>query len=209
MYKIDKSRIVPVVVIEDAKNAVPLVRAMKKGGIPIAEITMRTPVALDAISKISESQEEVLVGAGSVMNIEQAEMAISAGAKFIVSPGFDYSLVEYCISRKIEVFPGCVTPSEIMAAVSLGLHTVKFFPSNIYGGISGMKALSGPFPQISFIPTGGINAENLREYLNESFIKAVGGSWLCSKKDISEGNYDRITKLCEEAIKIANATKKD
>ena len=191
--------VVPVVVLDDAKDAVPLANAMKAGGVPCAEITLRTAAGLDSIAAMAAMGDGMLVGAGSVMTLDQCRDALSAGAKFIVSPGFNAKVVEYCVEREITVLPGCVTPTEIMAAMELGLDTVKFFPANVYGGLSAMKALNGPFPKLKFIPTGGVNAANLAEYLAAPFIQAVGGSWLCAKADVNAGNFDKITALCQEA----------
>lgn len=191
--------LVPVVVIEDAKDAVPAAQALLDGGIDTMEITFRTPAAADAIKAVAEAVPGMLVGAGTVISLEQCLKALEAGANFIVSPGFDEETVDYCIANGIPVLPGCVTPTEIIAARKKGLDTVKFFPANVYGGLKGMKALSGPFPGLKFLPTGGVNGENIREYLAESFIAAVGGSWVCTKKDISAHNFEKITQLCRQA----------
>lgn len=191
--------VVPVVVLDDAKDAVPLAKAMKKGGVPCYEVTLRTPAALDSIRAIAElNDKDMMLGAGSVITLDNCKDALSAGATFIVSPGFNPKVAEYCVERNIPVLPGCVTPSEIMAAMELGLDTVKFFPANVYGGLSAMKALSGPFPKLKFIPTGGVNGSNLTEYLAAPFIQAVGGSWLCAKADVNAGSFDKITALCQE-----------
>ena len=140
----------------------------------------------------------MLVGAGTVVNVDQCRRAVELGAKFIVSPGFDREMVSWCVEGGVPVVPGCATPSEIMAAGKLGLNVLKFFPANVYGGLSAMKALSGPFGGVRFIPTGGINGENAAQYLAAPFIHAVGGSWLCTRSDIAAGNFDRITALCRE-----------
>lgn len=200
--------VVPVVVIEDEADAVPLMKAMKAGGIPAAEITLRTPAGLGAIRRLAALNDpEIIVGAGSVLTEEQCCEAIDAGAQFIVSPGFCEEVVRCCADRNVAVIPGCVTPSEIMRAMACGVKTVKFFPANVYGGLSAMKALHGPFPGVAFVPTGGVNGENLREYVKAPFIRAVGGSWLCSKKDISDNNFDRITALCREARDCVDAVR--
>lgn len=191
--------IVPVVVIEDAKDAVPTAKALLEGGIDVMEITFRTAAAPDAIKAVAQNCPDMLVGAGTVINLEQCKKAVDCGARFIVSPGFDRETVEWCVENDIAVTPGCVTPTEIMEAISLGLKVVKFFPANVYGGLTAMKSLSGPFGNIKFIPTGGVNADNLGEYIKAPFIHAVGGSWVCAKKDISEGNFEKITSLCREA----------
>ena len=191
--------VVPVVVLENAKDAVPTAKAMVAGGIDVMEITFRTAAAADSIRAVSENCPEMLVGAGTVITLEQCKKAVESGAKFIVAPGFDEEVVRWCVENNVPVTPGCVTPTEIMAAMKLGLKVVKFFPAGVYGGLSAMKALSGPFGGIKFIPTGGVNAQNLAEYISAPFIHAVGGSWVCPKADISAGNFEKITALCREA----------
>ena len=145
----------------------------------------------------------MLVGAGTVLTLDQCKAAVEAGARFVVSPGYNAKVVDWCLSSGVAVLPGCVTPTEITMAMEAGLDTVKFFPANVYGGLSGMKALSGPFNKLHFIPTGGVNAANLAEYLAAPYISAVGGSWVCAKADIAAGNFDKITALCREARQIA------
>lgn len=199
MERLHRSGVIPVVVLENAKDAVPTAKALLAGGVDVMEITFRTAAAPDAIRAVAESCPDMLVGAGTVVNAEQCRQAVAQGAKFIVSPGFDSELVAWCVKNEIAVVPGCVSPSEIMAAMKLGLNVVKFFPANVYGGLSAMKALSAPFGSVKFIPTGGINGDNVAEYMAAPFIHAVGGSWLCSKKDIREGNFNQITALCREA----------
>ena len=199
MERLSSSGIVPVVVIDDVNQAVPTAEAMLRGGIDVMEITLRTASGLDAIRAVAEHCPDVLVGAGTVVTLAQCKEAVAAGAKFIVSPGFDRAMVEWCVENAVAVTPGCVTPSEIMQALALGVNVIKFFPANVYGGLEAMKALSGPFGGVRFIPTGGVNAQNLGEYLAAPFIFAVGGSWICAKKDISEGNFAKIEKLCTEA----------
>jgi len=191
--------VVPVVVLDDVKDAVPLANAMKNGGIPFAEVTLRTEAGLASIEAIASMDSDVTAGAGSVMTLDNCKDAVSAGAKFIVSPGFNPKVVEYCVARDIPVLPGCVTPTEIIAAMEFGLDVVKFFPANVYGGLGAMKALNGPFPKLKFIPTGGVNAANLAEYLSAPYIQAVGGSWICTKADVAAGNFEKITALCQEA----------
>ena len=199
LKRLAASGVVPVVVLEDAANAVPTANAMVAGGIDVMEITFRTAAAADSIKAVAENCPDMLVGAGTVLNLEQCKKAVEMGAKFIVMPGFDEEVVKYCVDNDIAVTPGCVTPTEIMAAKKLGLNVVKFFPANVYGGISAMKALSGPFVGLKFIPTGGVNADNLGEYISAPFVFAVGGSWVCNKKDIAAGNFEKITALCKEA----------
>ncbi len=193
--------IVPVVVIENAEDAVPTAKALAAGGINIMEITFRTNDAADAIRSVSEKCPDVIVGAGTVLNAEQAELAVRCGAQFVVAPGYDEETVTWCLNNGTTVIPGCVTPTEIMLAVKHGLHVLKFFPAGVYGGVKAMRALSGPFPGISFIPTGGVDQGNIKEYASFHFVQAVGGSWICTKADISAHRFDKITHLCIEARK--------
>ena len=197
-----RTGIVPVVVLDDAKDAVPTANALLAGGVSVMEITFRTAAAADSIKAVSENCPEMFVGAGTVVTPDQCKKALECGAKFIVSPGFDPEVVSWCVERNIPITPGCVTPTEIMAAMKLGLNVVKFFPAGVYGGLKAMKALSAPFGGIEFIPTGGVDAKNLKEYLEAPFVHAVGGSWLCPKKEIATGNFDAITALCKEASQI-------
>lgn len=201
LNKLSAAGVVPVVVIEDSKDAVPTAEALLRGGIDVMEITFRTAAAPDAIRAVSENCPKMLVGAGTVITLEQCKQAVDCGASFIVSPGFNREVVAWCVEHDIAVTPGCVTPTEIMEAMELGLKVLKFFPANVYGGLSAMKALSGPFGGIKFIPTGGVNAQNLAEYISAPFIHAVGGSWVCPKADISAGHFEKITQLCREARK--------
>lgn len=193
------SGIVPVVVLDNAEDAIPTARALLGGGIDVMEITFRTAAAADSIMAVSSQCPEMLVGAGTVVTMEQCVKAIDCGAKFIVSPGFDEDVVKYCIEKGVTVTPGCVTPTEIMAAQKLGLNVLKFFPAGIYGGLKALKALSGPFGKVKFIPTGGVNADNCGEFAVESCVHAVGGSWVCPKEDISAHNFEKITELCRQA----------
>lgn len=204
--KLRKCGIVPVVVIENEKDAAPTAKALLAGGINVMEITFRTACAEQAIKAVAENVPEMTVGAGTVLNLEQGKRAVAAGAKFIVSPGFDEELVKWCVLEGIPVTPGCVTPTEIMRALALGLDVVKFFPANVYGGLSAMKALSAPFKTVKFIPTGGVNGENIGEYIEAPFIFAVGGSWVCTKSDIAENNFDRITELSRAAVEKIDRT---
>lgn len=206
MERIGRTGIVPVVVLEDAQQAIPTAKALLAGGIDVMEITFRTAAAPDAIRAVARECPEMMVGAGTVVTLEQCRQALECGASFIVSPGCCEEVVAYCVEKNVPVLPGCVTPTEIMKAMSYGLHTVKFFPANIYGGLAAMKALTGPFPNVRFIPTGGINGENVDEYAAAPFVYAVGGSWLCAKADIKEGNFEKITDLSRRACeKVAAA----
>ena len=202
MDRLQKCGVVPVVVLDDAKDAVPTAKALLAGGVNVMEITFRTTAAADSIKAVAENCPEMLVSAGTVITLGQCKQALECGAKFIVSPGFDEELVSWCLARDVAVTPGCVTPTEIMAAMKLGLNVVKFFPAGIYGGLKAMKSLSAPFGSVKFIPTGGVDAKNLKEYLEVPFVHAVGGSWLCPKKEIAAGNFDAVTALCREASEI-------
>ena len=197
-----KSGVIPVVVLDDTAQALPTANALLAGGVSVMEITFRTAVAASSIKAVSESCPEMLVGAGTVVTLEQCKQALECGAKFIVSPGFDPEVVSWCVERNIPITPGCVTPTEIMTAMKLGLNVVKFFPAGVYGGLKAMKALAAPFGGVKFIPTGGVDAKNLKEYLEAPFVHAVGGSWLCPKKEIAAGNFDAVTALCREASQI-------
>ena len=200
--KLSACGVVPVVVLDDVKDAVPTAKALLAGGVDVMEITFRTAAAADSIKAVAENCPEMLVGAGTVITLDQCKQALECGAQFIVSPGFDPEVVSWCVERNVPITPGCVTPTEIMAAMKLGLNVVKFFPAGIYGGLKAMKSLSAPFGSVKFIPTGGVDAKNLKEYLEVPFVHAVGGSWLCPKKEIAAGNFDAVTALCREASEI-------
>ena len=201
LKRLAQSGVVPAVVLEDAKDAVPTAKAMLAGGIDVMEITFRTAAAADSIKAVAQECPDMVVGAGTVINLEQCKLAVECGAKFIVSPGYDEETVAWCCDNGIPVTPGCVTPTEIMMALKHGLKVLKFFPANVYGGLSAIKSLAGPFGGVKFIPTGGVNAQNLAEFISSPYIHAVGGSWICPKADIAAGNFDKITALCKEARK--------
>ncbi len=203
LTRLANSVVVPVVVLDKAEDAIPTAKAMAAGGVDTMEITFRTACAPEAIKAVAENCPDVLVGAGTIINLEQCKLAVSMGAKFIVSPGFSEEVVAWCVENNIPVAPGCVTPTEIMAALKHGLKMVKFFPANVYGGLKAMKNLSAPFVGLKFLPTGGVNTENIKEYVDAPFILAVGGSWVCPKADIAAGNWEKITNLCLEARKAA------
>ena len=203
MERLARSVVVPVVVLEKVEDAIPLANAMAAGGVDTMEITFRTACAPECIKAVAENCPDVLVGAGTIVNVEQAKLAVEMGAKFIVSPGFSDEVVGWCVENGIAVAPGCVTPTEIMGALKHGLKMVKFFPANVYGGLNAMKNLSAPFVGLKFLPTGGVNAANIKEYIDAPFIHAVGGSWVCPKADIAAGNWEKITQLCIEARKAA------
>ncbi len=203
LERLANSIVVPVVVLDKAEDAIPTAKAMAAGGVDTMEITFRTACAPEAIKAVAENCPEVCVGAGTIVNVEQAKLAVQMGAKFIVSPGFSDEVVGWCVENGIPVAPGCVTPTEIMGALKHGLKMVKFFPANVYGGLNAMKNLAGPFVGLKFLPTGGVNAANIKEYIDAPFIHAVGGSWVCPKADIAASNWDKITALCIEARKNA------
>lgn len=173
----ERTRCVPVVVIKTLDDTLPTLTALCDYGIPTAEITFRTACAADAIKRGREQLPDMLIGAGTVINAGQARAAIEAGARFIVSPGLGVDIAEVCSAADVPYIPGCVTPTEIMQAISLGITTVKFFPANVYGGLDAIRALSAPFPQIKFVPTGGVDANNLDEFLACDKVAAVGGSF--------------------------------
>lgn len=200
--KIEELKVVPVVVIDDEKDAKDLAKALCDGGLPCAEVTFRTKAAKGAIKIMTEEFPDMIVGAGTVLSVEQAKEAIAAGAKFIVSPGFDDAVVDYCIENKIPVFPGCITPTEIIRAINKGLSIVKFFPAEQFGGISTIKALSAPFTGIKFMPTGGISLSNINDYLSVKSVIACGGSFMVKKDMISAGRFDEIEKLTRETVEL-------
>ncbi|MBE5937777.1 MAG: bifunctional 4-hydroxy-2-oxoglutarate aldolase/2-dehydro-3-deoxy-phosphogluconate aldolase [Lachnospiraceae bacterium] len=200
LEQISKIGIVPVVKLDDAKHSIPLAKALCEGGLPCAEITFRTAAAEESIRLMSTEFPDMLIGAGTVLTTEQVDKAISAGAKFIVSPGLNPQVVEYCVSKNIPITPGCATPSDIEKALSLGLEVVKFFPAEAAGGLSMIKAMSAPYTSIKFMPTGGINAGNINSYLANPKVIACGGSWMVSDKLIKDENFDEITRLTKEAV---------
>ncbi len=198
---ITRYRIVPVVVLNDAANAAGLGDALVAGGLPVAEVTFRTAAAADSI-KVLAKRDDILVGAGTVRSVAQVEQAVDAGAKFLVSPGLRADIVKRAQELGVPVLPGAVTPTEILAAEELGLKTVKFFPANVYGGAAAIKALSAPYGDISFIPTGGVSAANLGEFLALPCIPAVGGSWMVPAKAVDAGEFDKVENLTREAMSL-------
>ena len=203
LERLANSIVVPVVVLDKAEDAIPTAKAMLAGGVDTMEITFRTACAPDAIKAVAEHCPDVLVGAGTIINVEQAKLAVQMGAKFIVSPGFSDEVVGWCVENGIPVAPGCVTPTEIMAALKHGLTMVKVFPANVYGGLNAMKNLAAPFVGLKFLPTGGVNTANIKEYVDAPFVHSVVGSWVCPKAEISAGNWDKITSLCRDARQAA------
>ena len=192
----------PVIELQNARDAVPLGRALLDGGLMVAEITFRTAAAVEAIRTMAVAYPQMIIGAGSVVHIEQAEGAVAAGARFIVSAGFNPILVDWCIEKNLPILPGVATASEIIMGVVRWLRVLKFFPAEVMGGINGLKAISAPFPEIKFVPTGGVSAANLADYLRLPSVQACGGSWPVSKKLIEEGKYNEVTRLTREALMI-------
>lgn len=202
LEKFEKIGIVPVVVLEDAKAAEPLARALCNGGLPCAEVTFRTAAAEEAIRIISEKYPEMLVGAGTVLTIEQVDCAVAAGARFIVSPGLNPKVVQYCIDKNIPVTPGTQTPSEMEQAIEMGLDVVKFFPAEPAGGLKMIKAVAAPYTGLKFMPTGGINLGNVEEYLKYDRILACGGSWMVKGDLIAAGKFDEIENMTRAAAEL-------
>ena len=200
--RIEELGIVPVVVLQDAKDAKSLGEALCKGGLPCAEVTFRTAAAKESIRIMAEEFPQMLVGAGTVLTTQQVDEALAAGAKFIVSPGFDPEIVDYCLEKQIPVFPGCITPSEIAQAVKRGLRVVKFFPAQQFGGAATIKALSAPYTGLKFMPTGGVSATNLKDYFGCKAVIACGGSWMVKGELVAEGKFDEIESLTAEAVKL-------
>ena len=198
----------PVAVIGDARHAVPLCDALLAAGIDVIEVTFRTEAAEESIRIMSEKYPEMLVGAGTVLTTEQVDRAVAAGAKFIVSPGFDPEIVDYCMEKNIPVFPGCVSPSEVAQAVKRGLKVVKFFPAEQAGGLAMLKAMAAPYTMLKFMPTGGINTKNLKEYLGFSKILCCGGSWMVKGDMIKNKEFDKITEMTREATELAAAARR-
>ena len=199
MERLRRAAVIPAAALDDVGHAVPAAGALYAGGIDVIEVTFRTAAAPEAIRAVAEQCPNMLVGAGTVLTLEQCRTAVDCGAKFIVAPGLNPEVVRWCTGHGIAVIPGCATPTEIMAALQLGVEVVKFFPASVYGGLAAMKALSGPFGTVRFIPTGGVNSQNIGAFMAAPFVYAVGGSWVCPPGEIRAGNFSRITALCQEA----------
>lgn len=197
-----KIGIIPVVVLEDAKDAMPLAKALCEGGLPCAEVTFRTAAAEECIRIMAENFPEMLVGAGTVLTTEQVDRAVNAGAKFIVSPGLNPEVVAYCVERNIPITPGTCNPSNVEQAIGFGLDVVKFFPAEAAGGLNYIKAIAAPYVGMKFMPTGGISAKNVREYLAYDRILACGGSWMVKGDLVKAGDFDKIRELTREAADI-------
>ena len=202
LEQMGKIGIIPVVVLNDAKDAAPLAKALCEGGLPCAEVTFRTDAAEESIRIMAEQFPQMLVGAGTVLTTEQVDRAVAAGAKFIVSPGLNPKVVKYCVDKGIPVTPGTCNPSDVEQAIELGLDVVKFFPAEAAGGLKMIKAMAAPYVGMKFMPTGGINAGNVRAYLSYDRILACGGSWMVSGKMVEAGEFDKIKEMTAEAVQI-------
>ena len=204
LEKLGKIGIVPVIKIDDVEKALPLAQALLDGGLPCAEITFRTAQGEEAIRCIHRGLPEILLGAGTVLTVEQVDRAVDAGTSFVVSPGLNPKVVARCLERGIPITPGCSNPSDIEAALEFGLEAVKFFPAEPAGGLVYIKAVAAPYPKVKFMPTGGISADNIGAYLAYEKILACGGSWMVGADLISAGKFDLITALCKEAVQKAH-----
>lgn len=200
-------RIIPVVAIHDAQDADPLAEALIAGGLPSAEITFRTDAAEDAIKAMAR-RGDITVGAGTVLSVEQAQKALDAGAGFVVAPGLNPKVVHFCLDHNVPVTPGIATPTDIETAMDLGLKILKFFPAEAFGGLKTLKAICAPYRAVKFIPTGGLNANNVVDYLEFPQVAAVGGSWIVKSDAIANGEFDKITRLTREAVEIVNTLSK-
>jgi len=201
---LEKYKLIPVLSLSDEKKAIPVAKALIEGGISCVEVAFSTSKAKEAIKLISENFPDMLIGAGTVLTIDQVKQAIEAGAKFVVSPGFNPKIVEYCVHNNIPIIPGCSTPSDIEQALDFDLEIVRFFPAEAAGGLKMIKALSDPYSMMKFIPTGGINKENINSYLDCGKVVACGGSWIVNQELIEHNDFDKIKILTSEAVKIIN-----
>lgn len=197
--QVEKTGVVPVVVLERVEDAVPMAKALVEGGLPAAEVTFRTAAAADCIREMAEKCPDILVGAGTVVNLEQCKRAVEAGAKFIVSPGYDDEIIDYCVENKINLIPGAVTPAEITHLINRGFDVTKFFPANLYGGLKATEALASVFVGHRFMPTGGVNTENVRDFLASKSIIAAGGTWMVKPKLFADGDFSKVVELASEA----------
>lgn len=200
MQKIFDLKLVPLVVLDDAADAVPMAKALVEGGIPVAEVTFRTDAAADVIRAMAEQVPEILVGAGTVHTVAQAQTAVEAGAKFIVTPGFQPDVVRWCVEHQVDIVPGTAVPSDIEQAMSFGLSVCKFFPAEAYGGVKTLKALKGPYADIRFMPTGGVSLDNMNDYLALSNVAAVGGSFMTPSAAVKAKDWAKVTEACRTAL---------
>jgi len=205
--QLERAGVVPVITAEPGLDAGALGRALVQGGLPIAEITLRTEAGLAAIKQMADDVPDMLVGAGTVLRTEQVAEAIMAGARFIVAPGLNGAVVEECLAHNIPIFPGVCTPSEIEAALEMGLTILKFFPAQPMGGIATLRAIGAPYPMVRFMPTGGINPQNLADYLALGNVVACGGSWMVPTDAVAAGDYDKIADLAATASTIVKAAR--
>ena len=207
--KVQSIGVVPVIKLSHPEqDAIPLAKALIAGGVPVAEVTFRAAGAAIAIKAMRENFPEMLVGAGTVLTIEQVDEAVAAGAQFIVTPGMDAEIVQYCQKIGVQIFPGCTTPTDYHTAYKLGLTTLKFFPAEQSGGIAKIKAMSAPFPMFKVMPTGGISLKNLADYIKNPVIAACGGSYMVTADLIENGKWDEITELCKQSVEIVKAARK-
>ena len=202
LEKLSLAGLVPIIKVDDAADAVPLCNALVKGGLPVAEITFRTAAAPEAIRLVKENLPECLLGAGTVLTVEQAKQAVESGAGYILSPGFNPKVVSWCVENNVAVIPGCSCPSDVEAALEFGLKVVKIFPSESLGGVKFIKALSGPYVNISFAPTGGLNENNMLDYLALPKVKCVGGSWMVPSDAVKNKDWDKITEMTQRAVRL-------
>jgi 2-dehydro-3-deoxyphosphogluconate aldolase/(4S)-4-hydroxy-2-oxoglutarate aldolase len=205
LEQIGELKLVPVIKIEKADDAVPLGRALLAGGLPVAEVTFRTPAATCAIYNLSQTLPEVLVGAGTVLTVDQVRQAVEAGARFIVAPGFNPKVVDYCVQQRIPVVPGVNSPTQIEMGLERGLDVLKFFPAEASGGLKMLKAIAAPYGDVNFMPTGGISPANLHDYLAFDRVVACGGSWLAKTALISAGQFEEISRITREAVELIAA----
>jgi len=203
--EIYRHAIIPVVEIERIELVEALARTLVEAGLPLLEITLRTPAALSAIQHVREAYPNLILGAGTILTLEQAKQAVSAGADFLVSPGLPHDAVEWALAEEIPFLPGAVTPNEILQGLRLGIEVFKFFPAETMGGLTAIKAISDPFPAVRFIPTGGIQTENLAAYLSHERVLAVGGSWLAKRQWISEGQFEQIKAQVNSALQVVHS----
>lgn len=208
LKQIKETGIVPVVVLNDAKDAEPLAKALCDGGLPCAEVTFRTDAAEESIRIMTEKFPDMLIGAGTVLTTEQVDRAVAAGAEFIVSPGLNPKVVKYCVDKGILIIPGCANPSDVEQAIEYGLEAVKFFPAEQAGGLAYIKAIAAPYVSMKFMPTGGINPDNVKAYLAYDRILACGGSWMVKSGFINAGEFDKIKAMVEEAVEIVKESRR-
>lgn len=202
LERIEQYRLMPVIKLDRAQDAVPLAEALCAGGLPAAEVTFRTEAAKDSIKAMTTAFPKMLVGAGSISSVSQARQAVDAGAQFLVSAGFSRKVTEFAVDNNIPIFPGICTPTELMMILEYGLPVAKFFPAEQFGGLNTIKALSAPFPNIRFMPTGGISPKNVMTYLSEKKVIACGGSWMVKDSLIKEGDFQKIQQLTHEAVNL-------